>query len=715
MGGSVFCRDRADGQSGAEFVLALPVKVRAVVEHDGAPDDGPAYNVRGRAGGAAFGEEGSGGSGKRGAHAAPASGGWLEADRGGWHTDHNPSGRAGGDTSQPGASGDAGDLADSGGPERQLSVQSTGRRGPVAHVSGKKLRLPDTAGHLQVSGESYALPCPDVPTPDSATAAMNATAMHSSGWVAEARHAKAAGGRGLSKLSPEDRATRGLDPPLRSEGQQEATPHALGSAGASSADATKAETPSRHTSRKAWPGLSAELDASGNAVGAARDPTAAPAPAPAGGGPSGQARAAHDDPSESAKSDGVASAADVDETQHPGCAIGGRSASLRDRGSADNGGAGAGRPARPVSSAAGDVADRQSRAESALSGRLGGEASVTRSPRREAHSVRAGTAPVGGGSASASRDAAVSSMGGRTVSGRASIPSGAGGAGVAASGGHRWGFGRDRALSSGSVHADTSGADLIGEERALLADPDGSATQKSPAAAAEHTQAASPAASVASVSGSALGSAAAVSPPPGSARHGRDRPSPRKDRAGGRRARRRAEREAGADSGPSDASPGEPLRMHVLVVEDDTATARILVRLLVKLGFAVECAGDGQQGLARMGALVEEAEAGRAGALVAVLTDSSMPVMSGPQMAVAAAADPRLKSVPLVGLSGAPEDIGPTSQFARCGAVATLLKPVSRFKILSALRECVCKGGHPVPPALDVAIASARASFSGDG
>lgn len=155
--------------------------------------------------------------------------------------------------------------------------------------------------------------------------------------------------------------------------------------------------------------------------------------------------------------------------------------------------------------------------------------------------------------------------------------------------------------------------------------------------------------------------------------------------------------------------------MRVLVVEDDTATARILVRLLVKLGFAVECAGDGQQGLARMGALVEEAEAGRAGALVAVLTDSSMPVMSGPQMAVAAAADPRLKSVPLVGLSGAPEDIGPTSQFARCGAVATLLKPVSRFKILSALRECVCKGGHPVPPALDVAIASARASSSGDG
>ncbi|KAA0149507.1 hypothetical protein FNF29_05893 [Cafeteria roenbergensis] len=323
MGGSVFCRDRADGQGGAEFVLALPVKVRAVVEHDGAPDDGPAYNVRGRAGGAAFGEEGSGGSGKRGAHAAPASGGWLEADRGGWHTDHNPSGRAGGITSQPGASGDAGDLADSGGPKRQLSVQSTGRRGRVAHVSGKKLRLPDTAGHLQVSGESYALPCPDVPTPDSATAAMNATAMHSSGWVAEARHAKAAGGRGLSKLSPEDRATRGLDPPLRSEGQQEATPHALGSAGASSADATKAETPSRHTSRKAWPGLSAELDASGNAVGAARYPTAAPAPAPAGGGPGGQARAAHDDPSESAKSDGVASAADVDETQHPGCAIGG--------------------------------------------------------------------------------------------------------------------------------------------------------------------------------------------------------------------------------------------------------------------------------------------------------------------------------------------------------------------------------------------------------
>lgn len=300
------------------------------------------------------------------------------------------------------------------------------------------------------------------------------------------------------------------------------------------------------------------------------------------------------------------------------------------------------------------------------------------------------------------------------MSGRASIPSGAAGGGASA--GHRWGHGRDRVLSSGSVLADTSCADLVEPERALPAsDRDGSSTQQSPATAADHTHATSPTASVASVQQPGRGSASAVSPLQGSPRRGRERPPPRKARPGGRRTRRGASDPADGADGSADRTAGQPAAMCVLVVDDDEATARVVARLLVKLGFAVQCAADGRQGLALMGSLAEDADSGRGGALVAVLTDSSMPAMTGPQMAAAAAADPRLKRVPLVGLSGASEDVGPSSEFAKCGAVATLLKPATRFQILSALRACVARGGHAVPPALDVAIANARMSSTGEG
>jgi CheY-like chemotaxis protein len=100
----------------------------------------------------------------------------------------------------------------------------------------------------------------------------------------------------------------------------------------------------------------------------------------------------------------------------------------------------------------------------------------------------------------------------------------------------------------------------------------------------------------------------------------------------------------------------------VLVVDDDAETRELLARGLSDLGFRVEQAADGTEGVAKASALQPDA----------IVMDYTMPGMDGGEAARQIAADPRTRSVPVVLLSGYPEMI---PRKVRLGRAAFLAKP----------------------------------------
>ena len=111
----------------------------------------------------------------------------------------------------------------------------------------------------------------------------------------------------------------------------------------------------------------------------------------------------------------------------------------------------------------------------------------------------------------------------------------------------------------------------------------------------------------------------------------------------------------------------------ILVVEDEPLIALALKAELEDAGYRVVTAVNGQQGLEQL------AEAPHPDL---VLTDMMMPVMDGPAMMKAMAADPELASIPVAVLSSLPEA---TIRARAEGAAWILRKPYSTDEMLAAV------------------------------
>jgi len=110
----------------------------------------------------------------------------------------------------------------------------------------------------------------------------------------------------------------------------------------------------------------------------------------------------------------------------------------------------------------------------------------------------------------------------------------------------------------------------------------------------------------------------------------------------------------------------------VLVVDDEPLIAMALEAALEDAGYRVVTAANGRQGLERL------AEA----AADVVLLDMMMPVMNGPAMLEAMAADPSLHAIPVIVLSSLPE----RSIRAQADSVAEILrKPYTADQVLDAI------------------------------
>ena len=115
----------------------------------------------------------------------------------------------------------------------------------------------------------------------------------------------------------------------------------------------------------------------------------------------------------------------------------------------------------------------------------------------------------------------------------------------------------------------------------------------------------------------------------------------------------------------------------VLVVDDEPLIAMALEAALEDAGYRVATAANGRQGLERL------AEAPRPDL---VLLDMMMPVMNGPAMLAAMAADPALRAIPVIIVSSLPE----VAVRARAQGVASILrKPYTAEQVLDAIARAL--------------------------
>jgi CheY-like chemotaxis protein len=111
----------------------------------------------------------------------------------------------------------------------------------------------------------------------------------------------------------------------------------------------------------------------------------------------------------------------------------------------------------------------------------------------------------------------------------------------------------------------------------------------------------------------------------------------------------------------------------ILVVDDEPLIAMALEATLEDAGYHVATAANGRQGLERLAELPRPE---------LVLLDMMMPVMSGPAMLAAMAADPELDGIPVIVLSSLPEE----AIRARARGVAAILrKPYTSDEVLGTI------------------------------
>ena len=120
----------------------------------------------------------------------------------------------------------------------------------------------------------------------------------------------------------------------------------------------------------------------------------------------------------------------------------------------------------------------------------------------------------------------------------------------------------------------------------------------------------------------------------------------------------------------------------VLVVDDEALIAMALEAALQDAGYRVTTAANGQQGLERLA----EAQ------VDIVLLDMMMPVMNGPAMLRAMAADLKLSGIPVIILSSLPEA---TVRAQADGVAAILRKPYTAGEVLRAIGQVLGAADQP--------------------
>jgi two-component system KDP operon response regulator KdpE len=118
----------------------------------------------------------------------------------------------------------------------------------------------------------------------------------------------------------------------------------------------------------------------------------------------------------------------------------------------------------------------------------------------------------------------------------------------------------------------------------------------------------------------------------------------------------------------------------VLVVDDDEHVLRLVDRVLTRAGYEVQSARDGAEAL-------RLAEARRPDLIV---LDLKMPVMDGPTFRQEQLRRPALARVPVLVLSGRPND----DHIAELLGVPRISKPFEMHDLLSTVRR-LCTGDKP--------------------
>jgi len=115
----------------------------------------------------------------------------------------------------------------------------------------------------------------------------------------------------------------------------------------------------------------------------------------------------------------------------------------------------------------------------------------------------------------------------------------------------------------------------------------------------------------------------------------------------------------------------------ILVVEDDTAIRQTIAELLEDEGFVVECAVNGADALARLGASAAPA---------VILLDLTMPVMDGWTFRETQCRDPRYAAIPTVivtaghgGAARTNDDLAPAAVLPKPFDLDRLLATVHRL------------------------------------
>lgn len=127
---------------------------------------------------------------------------------------------------------------------------------------------------------------------------------------------------------------------------------------------------------------------------------------------------------------------------------------------------------------------------------------------------------------------------------------------------------------------------------------------------------------------------------------------------------------------PSDATQGSAaLTRTVLVVDDSPTETRIFVNALVKAGFRVETAADGEQGVEMARRLRPDV----------VLMDVIMPVLNGFQATRMLRRDAETAGIPVIMVTTKDQQTDRTWGL-RQGAIDYLVKPVDTAQLLQRIR-----------------------------
>jgi len=122
----------------------------------------------------------------------------------------------------------------------------------------------------------------------------------------------------------------------------------------------------------------------------------------------------------------------------------------------------------------------------------------------------------------------------------------------------------------------------------------------------------------------------------------------------------------------------------VMVVDDSVTMRKVTGRVLERHGFEVGTAKDGLDALERMADTIPDL----------MLLDIEMPRMDGYELATAMKADPRMRDVPIIMISG---DAQATEQFyvQRIGADDFMKKPFSRAEVFNRIEALLDADGIP--------------------